>query len=72
MKEGLFPVDRVRKVFMDEEAVNVALYSGVMNTWQKEKGSPCKGQENKGIKLRTQRQSTKQEQAFSLADLSQF
>ena len=49
------------------------MISEVMNTWQKEKGSTCKGQENKGIKLGTQRQSTKQEEAFSLADLlSQF
>lgn len=58
---------------MDEEGCKYSLMiSEVMNTWQKEKGSPCKGQENKGIKLGTQRQSTKQEQAFSLADLSQF
>lgn len=31
------------------------MISEIMNIWQKEKGSSGKGQENKGIKLETQR-----------------
>lgn len=33
--------------------------------WHKEKNIQNKGQQNKGIKLGTQRESTKQEQAFN-------